>query len=189
MKKLLTERLELRLWQPSDVNDLYEYAQDPQVGSNAGWPAHENIETSQRIVDLFIKDADVYAIVLKSENKVIGSLGLHERTPEDESTSNLKQREIGYILNPKYWGQGIMPEAVATVIEYGFEELGLELIWCCHFDFNDKSKSVIHKSGFNYRFTTTKTLPNLNNKEVNQLCYSITKEEYFTAEASVSRRR
>lgn len=178
MKTLQTNRLELRLWQPTDVNDLFEYAQDPRVGPNAGWSPHENIEESRRIVEMFINNADVYAIVLKAENKVIGSIGLHDREM-DETTAGLKKREIGYVLNPTYWGQGIMPEAVAAVLKYGFDELDLDVIWSGYFDFNNQSKSVIHKSGFIYRSTKTKIIERLNDKEVTVLDYSITREEYY----------
>jgi len=37
---LKTERLILRPWQESDVEDLYRYASNPQVGPIAGWPVH-----------------------------------------------------------------------------------------------------------------------------------------------------
>jgi len=178
MKTLETKRLILRLWQKTDVNDMFEYASDPRVGPNAGWPVHENINMSKMIVNNFIKAGDVYAIVLKSENKVIGSLGLHERKP-DKSADNLKQKEIGYVLNPKFWGQSIVPEAVKRVIKHGFEELNLDLIWCGYFSFNENSKRVVQKCGFNYRFTVNKTLPLLEDKKVENHYYSITKEEYL----------
>ena len=177
MKILETDRLTLRLWQKTDASDMYEYAKDPQVGPSAGWPPHENIETSKEIIDDFIKAKEVYAIVLKQENKVIGSIGIHDRKP-DNAPENLKQREIGYVLNPKYWGQGITPEAVKHVIKHGFEELNLDIIWCAHFITNENSKRVIEKCGFNYRFTENKTLPLLEDKEVESVNYSITKEEY-----------
>ena len=180
MKTSETDRLILRAWQETDVNDMFEYAVDERVGPSAGWPVHESIETSKGIIDNFIKNNDVYAIVLKSENKVIGSLGLHDRAP-DESLKHLKQREIGYVLNPKYWGRGIMPEAVKCVIKHGFEELNLDLIWCGYYSFNENSKRVVEKCGFNYKFTMTKTLPLLGDKEVENLLYNITKEEYFSS--------
>ena len=180
MKTLETERLILRLWQKADVFDMFEYASDARVGPAAGWPVHENVETSKTIIRSFIKNNDVYAIVLKSENKVIGSLGIHERMP-DESLANLKQKEIGYVLNPKYWGQGIVPEAVKCVIKHGFEDLGLDLIWCGYFSFNERSKRVVEKCRFNYKFTKNKTFSLLSNKEVEQHFYNITKQEYFVS--------
>ena len=64
-------------------------------------------------------------------------------------------------------------------LKHGFEELKLDLIWCSHFSFNENSKRVIEKSGFNYRFTENKTFPLLDDKEVENIYYNITKEEYF----------
>lgn len=175
MEKLITDRVILRKWEESDSKDLYEYAKSELVGPNAGWPPHKNEEESKEIIKMFIKDRDTYAIVLKSENKVVGSIGLHDRIP-DETLADLRQKEIGYVLNPKYWGRGIVPEAVKCLIEYGFEKLDLDLIWCAHFDFNYKSKRVIEKCGFEYKFKKKENLKLLDNKEVITLYYNISKE-------------
>ena len=174
---LNTERLILRQWRESDSHDLYEYAKSDLVGPNAGWKPHKNEAESKRIIKMFIKN-NTYAIVLKSENKVIGAIELRKRKP-DEKLYNLKQREIGYVLNPKYWGNGYMPEAVNALLNYAFNELKLDLIWCCHFDFNNNSKRVIEKCGFNYKFKKDKKLNLLDNKKVKTLYYNILKSEYI----------
>lgn len=178
LETLITERLILRQWKESDSKDLYEYAKSELVGPNAGWPPHKNEEESKQVIRMFIRDNDTYAVVLKEENKVIGSIGLHDRKP-DESLLDLKQREIGYALNPKYWGKGLIPEAVNRVIQYGFEKLNLDVIWCGHFDTNHNSKRVCEKCGFNYRFKKKRIMKLLDNKEVTSLYYSITKSEYL----------
>lgn len=178
METLETDRLILRLWQVEDVMDMYEYASDLRVGPNAGWPVHEQIETSEKIIEGFIKDKDVYAIVLKSENKVIGSIGLHHIKPDNLEVGQT-QKEIGYVLNPKYWGKGIIPEAVAATLKYGFEVLKADLIWCCHFSFNENSKRVIKKTGFNFHDATNKRLPLLDDQEVESLRYLMSRADYF----------
>lgn len=99
METLITERLILREWKETDSKDLYEYAKSELVGPNAGWPPHKNEEESKEIIKMFIRDDNTYAIVLKEENKVIGGIGLHDRKPDD-SLTELKQKEIGYVLNP-----------------------------------------------------------------------------------------
>ena len=177
MKILTTERLLLRDWEENDCLDLYEYASNELVGPNAGWPAHKNHEESQSIIKMFIQSEDTYAIVLKSENKVIGSIGMHKGTP-DESLKDLNQREIGYVLNPKYWGNGYIPEAVMCLIKYGFEQMKLDIVWCGHYDFNERSKRVVEKCGFHYRFNRDVTLNLLGAKVVNEWFYSIFKNEY-----------
>ncbi|MBW6410661.1 GNAT family N-acetyltransferase [Clostridium weizhouense] len=177
MERLLTERLILRRWKETDSKDLYEYAKSGLVGPNAGWSPHKSEDESKEIIKMFIKNNDTYAIVLKSENKVIGGIGLHDRKP-DINITQLKQKEIGYVLNPKYWGKGIIPEAVEYLIKYGFNKLKLDLIWCGHFDFNKNSKRVIEKCGFKYRFRKNEKLKFLDNKKVITFYYSILKSEY-----------
>ncbi len=86
MKTLITNRLILREWKETDSKDLYEYAKSELVGPNAGWPPHKNEEESKEIIKMFLNNSDTYAIVLKSENKVIGSIGLHDRKPDDRLT-------------------------------------------------------------------------------------------------------
>lgn len=178
MLSLTTDRLLLRGWQESDSADLYEYAKSELVGPFAGWKPHQNEEESKQIIKRFMADNETYAIVLKTENKVIGGIGLHRRFP-DESLQHLNQREIGYVLNPNYWGRGIVPEAVTCLLAYGFDELDLDLIWCAHYEFNAKSKRVIEKCGFNYQFTRSETLHLLDDKKVTTLYYHLSKQEYF----------
>ena len=178
MKTLITERLILRSWTETDSSDLFEYAKSELVGPNAGWLPHKNEEESKKIIRMFVENDDVYAIVLKSKNKVIGTIGLHDRKP-DRNLSDLTQKEIGYALNPKYWGKGFIPESVNCLIKYGFDELYLDLIWCGYHDFNYNSKRVIEKCGFKYRFQKINYLTLLNNQKVTTLYYAIFKFDYL----------
>lgn len=178
MKRIETERLILRKWCKGDYLDMYDYGSDDRVGPNAGWLVHKTIEDSKEIVNMFIDDDEEYAVVLKSENKVIGGVGLHYKNI-DENIKGGNAREIGYVLNPRYWGNEYIPEAVRALIKFGFEELDLDLIWCGHFDFNDKSRRVVEKCGFNFKFEKVRELSLLNNKKVNELYYNISKSEYF----------
>lgn len=177
MKTLETERLILRGWEISDKEDLYEYAQNESVGPFAGWKPHKNILESEDIIRMFLSSDDVYAIEHKDTKKVIGSLGIHRRNPD--GLEQVEQREIGYVLNPLFWGNGYIPEAVFRVLKYCFEEMNYDVVWCGHFDFNDKSKRVNEKCGFIYQFTTEGKAQLLDNMSVRTLYYCMTKEEYL----------
>ena len=172
MEVLETKRLILRNWELTDSKDLFEYAKSPLVGPNAGFKPHKSESDSLEIIKMFIKGDNVYAIELKTENKVIGSVGIHKRSP-DEKLSELNQREIGYVLNPKYWGNGFMPEVVKYLISYCFNEMKLDIIWCGHYDFNNNSKRVNEKCQFQYQFSKVEYLKLLDNKEVTTLYYNI----------------
>ena len=149
-KVIETERLLLRAFKETDLNDFYEYAKVDGVGEMAGWPHHKIIEESKKILDRFIKNDIVFAIVYKENNKVIGSLGVEECGLADKLTefNGLKGRELGYVLSKDYWGNGIMPEAVKGVIDYLFNDLNLDYITIGHFSRNNQSRRVIEKCGF-----------------------------------------
>ena len=148
---LETERLILRPWQESDVDDLYAYASVPDVGELAGWPAHKSLDESRERVQKFIEGKQVFALYHKQDKKVIGSLGIHNSwANEDEDFKHLKQKEIGYVLSKDYWGQGLMPEAAKAVIDFCFTTLGLEALTCGHFKSNPQSRRVIEKCGFQF---------------------------------------
>ena len=158
--KLETERLVLRAFKDSDLNDFYEYASEDGVGEMAGWKHHESMEETKDILDLFIKEDETFAIFLKGNNKVIGSVGVEKYGMEDKLTefSNYKGREIGYVLSKDYWGKGIMPEAVNAVIHYQFHTQSLDFLICGYYDFNNQSKRVQEKLGFKpYRKLTLNT--------------------------------
>ena len=150
---LTTRRLTLRPWRESDLNDFYEYASVDGVGQMAGWLPHKNIEESQKILDRFIQGKKTFA--LECGGKVIGSLGVELYNEKDyPEFAHLQGREIGYVLSKDYWGRGLMPEAVQAVIDWLFNEQNLDFIIVGHFDWNNQSKRVVEKCGFQYIKTT-----------------------------------
>lgn len=148
--KIETERLILRAFEQSDLDDFFEYASVKGVGERAGWKHHESKEESQQILNSFINHDKTFAIVLKENSKVIGSLGVEEYGTEEALTEFLeyKGREIGYVLSKDFWGKGIMTEAVKAIINYLFNELNLDFLTCGYYDFNNQSKRVQEKCGF-----------------------------------------
>lgn len=148
---LETDRLILRGWQERDIDDFFEYASVDGVGEMAGWRHHDTMETTHKILQAFIFEKNVFAVVYKENEKVIGSVGLHESwTNGDERFQNLKVKEIGYVLSREYWGRGLMPEAVRAVMAFCFDRCGLEALTCGHFETNLQSKRVIEKCGFSF---------------------------------------
>lgn len=145
-----TERLILREWKLSDLDDFFEYASVPGVGEKAGWKHHESKDVTLWRLNHFIEGKKTFAIVYKENNKVIGSLGIEKYGLEDELTEfrNYQGREIGYVLSKDYWGCGLMPEAVKAVINYLFTVWDYDFLLCGYYDKNSQSKRVQEKCGF-----------------------------------------
>lgn len=150
---LKTERLVLRPLVAGDIEDVFAYCSDPAVGPDAGWPPHRTIEDSRVFVEVIASAPHVFGIFEKrgeggadagETGPCIGSIGLIG----DPQRRNVDCLMLGYALGRAAWGRGYMTEASREVLRYGFEELGLGLITCTHYTFNDRSRRVIEKSGF-----------------------------------------
>jgi ribosomal-protein-alanine N-acetyltransferase len=149
-KTIETDRLILRPFEQTDLDDFFEYASVEGTGEMAGWHHHQDKQKSQEILDLFISEDKTFAVCLKESGKVIGSLGVEKYGMEDKLTEfdGYRGREIGYVLSRDYWGRGLMTEAVRAVIDYLFNECDLDFITCGYYDFNSRSKRVQEKCGF-----------------------------------------
>lgn len=149
--RIETNRLVLRGFRGEDLHDFYDYAKIEGVGECAGWSHHKSIDESREILSKFIESKNVFAIVDKSNEKVIGSVGIKD--PDEVTVSrfpDVRVKEIGYVLAKDYWGKGIMTEAAKAVICYCFDELNLDAVSVGHFVGNDRSRRVIEKCGFEY---------------------------------------
>lgn len=148
--KIETERTYLREFYQSDLNDFYEYAKIDGVGEAAGWPHHEDIQESQRILDKFLNEKRDFAICYKQNHKVIGSFGIWNCEMDNLINPEFKCAELGYVLAKDYWNQGLMTEIVKEVIKYLFDNKIFDVLFCSCFEDNSKSRNVIQKCGFTF---------------------------------------
>ena len=152
---LETERLILRPWEESDAEDLFQYANNPEVGPIAGWPVHTSVENSREIIKSVFSSPETYAVVLKETMQPVGSIGLMIGSASNIGIPDTEV-EIGYWIGVPYWGQGLIPEAVHEIMRHAFDDLNLEKLWCGYFDGNTKSQRVQEKCGFRYHHTREK---------------------------------
>ena len=146
MPTLETERLQLRRMLVSDCYDMYEYARLSEVTKHLSWSPHPSVEyTKEYLAHLShhyqLGDFYDWALILKEENKMIGTCGFTRfHFPHDSA-------EVGYVINPKYRGMGIAPEALRAVLAFGFDTVGLHRIEAKYMVGNEASKRVMEKVG------------------------------------------
>ena len=143
-KALTTDRLLLRPWDDLDVDELYELAKDPEIGYWCGWGPHKSIGDSLFVLHNFLEIDESYAIVLKANQKIIGSIGLKPKTDKKD------EHELGFWIGKTYWGNGFATEAGERIVSHAFGDLGSIKIWCGYFEGNEKSKRVQEKLGFTF---------------------------------------
>ena len=175
MSILETERLLLRPWLFTDLDNLYEYSKDERVGPMAGWEPHANKNEAIKALEQYITQEYHWAIVLKTENKVIGAIKLNP----DNNRGKYYAKAISFVLSPIYWGKGIMTEAVKRVIRYSFDELKIDLLSAFHYSENLRSKRVIEKCGFEYEITLYQSSKRYDDKVMDMVCYCILKDNYY----------
>jgi RimJ/RimL family protein N-acetyltransferase len=145
MKSLETKRMILRALSLEDLEEFNRYAKKPHIGPMAGWAPHTSLEESRAILNMMIKENEVWGITVKPSPKIVGTIGLHVRNFHN---AVLNQKEVGYVIDDVFWGQGLMVEAVKAVLDYAFFELELTKVLCGHAKNNLQSKRVIEKCGF-----------------------------------------
>lgn len=147
--KLRTERLLLRRIKSSDLDDMFEYASDPRTTAYLLWEPHADLAATkkslERINDGYRKGNFYdWALVENTNGKMIGTCGFTALDIYNNCA------EIGYVLNPAYWGKGYAPEAVARVIHFGFNVLKLNRIEARYMVENSRSRRVMEKCGMKF---------------------------------------
>ena len=145
--KLETNRLILRPFKITDAQAVFEnYASSDDVTKYTTWDTYRDIDAVRNYLSSLIesyKDGKTFnwAIELKNENKVIGSIGA---TNLDENVAKI---EVGYCIGKKWWNQGIATEALREIIRFLFEEVGINRIEAYHDVRNLASGRVMQKCG------------------------------------------
>ena len=78
----------------------------------------------------------VFSITLKGQDELIGEISLHL---ED----GLHKAQLGYWVGEPFWNQGIVTEAVEAILKFGFEQLGIKLIYGTCYEDNIASQRVL----------------------------------------------
>jgi len=130
--QLETQRLILREFTPDDVPAVLAYQQTPEYRSLRSTDDY-TLEDAEAFVARFVgwqlerpRQRFQLAMTLKSRPDLIGTCGIRMQTGAQRIAT------IGYELDPEYWGSGYATESARRMIEFGFQDLGLERIeaWC-----------------------------------------------------------
>ena len=157
-----TERLLLREWKLSDTNDMVEGLNNFEIAKNLTVPFPYTKKDAEYFVNKHLKNDEnnhYFAIVLKSENKVIGGTSL-------EIKSDIGKNKGGIWLNQKYHGQGFGTEGWIARAKYAFETLNLTELENGFFEHNEISWKMQQKLGYQIVGKTKNTCPALGGEVV-----------------------
>lgn len=118
-----------------------------------------------------LKKKEGYAFIILLNDNPIGSIDLNRVDWKN------KKATVGYWLARKYWGQGIMVEAMKMVLNFGFNQLKLHRIESSHFKENHRSGRVQEKCGLKKEGIKKDDIFK-NNKFHDHICRAILVNEY-----------
>ncbi|XGW00107.1 MAG: GNAT family N-acetyltransferase [Leptolyngbya sp. BL-A-14] len=148
-----TDRLILREFQRKDLQELAPILADPKVmkfsptGVSSVEQVRERIEGFIACYNEF--GFGKWAVILKQTNQLLGYCGI----AVDQIDGN-EEKELGYRLNSRYWGQGLATEASSAAVKYGFEQFNLPYILGLVERANVASVRVLEKIGMQHQRTT-----------------------------------
>lgn len=144
---LATARLDLRPLAPADASDLFALKSDPAVmryGSSPPWSDPQvAVDYIERDRQEMAAGAHVqFAIVRREDAALIGLCNLRD------FDAQCRRAEVGYSLRVCDWGQGYANEAVAALLDWGFEKRQLNRVEADIDPRNVASARALERLGF-----------------------------------------
>ena len=147
-KTITTERLVLRQYTPEDCFDVFStWGGDPEIAYFMTSTAFRDVDQTKTVLERWSKMYDrdnLYLWAIEMDGKVIGNINVVQ------IIDSLESCEIGYCLGKQYHNRGIVTEATRAVIDFLFDEVGVNLIEIEYVTENPASGMIAKKCGFTF---------------------------------------
>ncbi len=146
--RLETERLVLRQMTLDDAESVLSYFADEEVTRYIDVPSMTDLEQAEKVImygiSLFERREGIrWGIARPGDERLIGTCGFDNVTKVRGSRG-----EVKYDLSRPCWGRGLMAEALAEVVRFGFEEMELNRIEALVVKDGDRSQRLLRRLGF-----------------------------------------
>ncbi len=145
---IITDRLELRHFEKSDLDDVIEYYGLPEVQRYLDWKARDRVEvkaaldamSAQRRLN---RPGDTFTVAVAR----LSDLALIVQVSLRWTDATAEQGELRFVFNPLYRRQGYATEAVKTALDVGFDHFGFHRVFArCGAD-NQRSARLMKQIG------------------------------------------
>jgi len=165
-------RLYFRTWTAADEGLAMRVWGDPRVTTFVLAEPFTSAQVVERLRQEMARQTrdrmQYFPIFLRASGDLVGCCGLRPRT------SPRGVLELGFLLRPQYWGQGLATEAARAAAAHAFEVLGAATLFAGHHPENAGSRHVLEKLGF--RPTHLEYYPPTG---LNHPCYLLAKEDFL----------
>jgi len=161
----------LRPWNINDLDSLVTNANNPNIAKfmTDGFPHPYTKEKGIAFIEMATKDNPIHIFAIDVDEKAVGGIGIH---PQQDIMK--KNAELGYWLGEKYWGNGIISNAVKQMIDFAFATYDINRVFARPFGTNIASQKVLEKCGFKLETRLEKVIFK-NGEFLDELVYAIRK--------------
>jgi [ribosomal protein S5]-alanine N-acetyltransferase len=175
MAEYIPERIEgprllLRLPVIDDAGPLYQrVGRDPQVTKYLLWTPHPDVVATRKVIaERMNVDPRVrtWVMVLQHSAEIVGMISCARPMPY--------AAEIGYSLGRRWWGKGLMSEALDMLMTTLQADPVVYRVWAtCHVD-NERSVRLLERTGLTLegRMVRHTIYPNLGTEPLDSLLYA-----------------
>jgi ribosomal-protein-alanine N-acetyltransferase len=146
--EIKTKRLLLRRMTFNDAHELFKLRSSELVMKYIDRERTKEIKDAEIIIGRIDNDINnnngiMWGITLaENPGRILGNIGYWRIMKEHQ------RAEIGYMLHPSFWRQGIMKEAIGTIIDFGFNRMNLHSIEAHINSENNASAKLLESTGF-----------------------------------------
>lgn len=143
-----TERLTLRIPAKADIPHIFAATKIKGFNDGMAWDSPKKIEELLAPLERNLKswkagNAFAFTIENKKTTEFLGRISI--RPTKEKDVWN-----IGFFTHPKHQGKGIMSEAVAAILNFGFTRLNAINIEADYAIWNKASEKVLQKNGMEF---------------------------------------
>jgi len=163
-------RLVLRPPVLDDAGALFQrVARDPEVTRYLQWAPHPDVAATRRVITEKLNVGDderTWAIELRHSGEVIGLASCRRPVPHSV--------EIGYCLGRRWWGKGLMAEALDMLLAALYADRRVYRVWATCSVENDRSARLLGRAGFvvEGRLTRHAVYPTMGPEPLDSLLYA-----------------
>jgi ribosomal-protein-alanine N-acetyltransferase len=137
-------RLLLRPPVLDDAGPLFQrVARDPEVTKYLLWTPHPDVAETRRVITEKLNvggDERTWAILLQHSGDIIGLISCRRAVRHSV--------EVGYCIGRRWWGKGLMSEALAMMVASLNDDRDVYRVWAtCNVD-NQRSARLLQRAGF-----------------------------------------
>src|SRR5688572_13843785 len=142
-----TSRLQLRKFTPEVYHQLFSNFSEPEIKEIIGLDSEEAYQKLLKKYEgglaSYNRSLVFFQLIERNSNAIIGGCGFHNWFPDH------RRAELGYNLDKEeFKQQGFMKEAIAFVLNYGFQEMELHRVEALVSPNNVPSLKLVKHFGF-----------------------------------------